>query len=239
MGEERARTRPKRRSRTAAVLLTAVVVGGAVYFLQQSRITSLRKSLSESQQAADDLENQLVAAQESLAAAEEEIVIVRGQLAEVRRQARQAQKRAESAGQPAENNATSENKKLPDGKYFGKFTYVQSPTHISVDMEELLYGREAQKTAVSDGAIPPGTKLPDGYYIRNVSSESRVFPVTRNVTVQILAEAGSSEKKTIEMPGLVKRWSNPMQKYKHLRTGEYDFWLNNQRIVRIVQHYFP
>lgn len=238
MGDERARTRPKRRSRTAAVLLTAVVVGGAVYFMQQSRITSLRKSLSESQQDVDDVEDQLAAVQESLAAAEEEIVIVRGQLAEAKQIARQAEKQAENAGQPAQGNAP-ETKKLPDGKYFGKFTYVQSPTHISVDMEDLLYGREAQKTAVNDGAIPPGTKLPNGYYIRNVSSESRVFPVTRNVTVQILAEAGSSEKKTIEMPGLVKRWSNPMQKYKYLRTGEFDFWLKNQRIVRIVQHYFP
>ncbi len=111
--------------------------------------------------------------------------------------------------------------------------------YISIDLAEMLSGKEAQAAAVEDGEIPAGETLPNDYYIRNRSPQLRQFTVSPNATITT-ASYGGSNPHTSNWDEFVSFWSSsPPSGAEYMR--DVPWWIERygDEVQLIEEQYLP
>ncbi len=231
---------PSRAGRVAIALLLGLLVGGGMTaVVQQRTIDVLEGDLAEATEAGETTQGALATAETDRTALAEQNSVLQVRLDAATKQLRAAARRLDEQDAPQAplNIETAEH--LPGGMYFGRIVFVQSPSQISVDLEQVFTGTQAQREAEKDGAIPPGQQLPTSYYVRNEAAVARVVQVVNRADVRILVDGTSARSKTVTMDEFARMYSDIAERFNYLRTGYYDLWFRRERIVKIAQRYLP
>jgi hypothetical protein len=174
---------------------------------------------------------------------------------------------ASSPGPPSQETHTSTDPALRsdgsspaelagDGRYFGYARAVDSgskPSTISFDVAQFFFGKDVQRAAEQDGAVPPGEPVPNDHYERNpdrraealkIASDAQVtaaVPVTR-LTVPRDARDRCQSGCASGIPiKLADFFSSFEQKPDGRSAAGAPVWvtIRNGLVVRIDEQYFP
>jgi len=222
-----------------AVVITALVVGGGVYFWQQGQIQNLKDDVAAAQQSAQS-------AQASINSAKASSAKLQTQVTDMQKQLRKAQKAAKASRQQLhqQKQATKQAQQanaLADGKYFAFIkTAATSPNKITYDVAEYFTGNKADKAAIQDGVIKKGEHVENDVYIRNDSKQLRTADVTSSATVKILTKGGGSPKlKTVSYSEFAKLFNGGGKDNKHLHANGYWLVASNNKITSITEQFHP
>ena len=111
--------------------------------------------------------------------------------------------------------------------------------YISIDLAEMLSGKEAQTAAVEDGEIAAGDTLPNDYYIRNRSPQLRQFVVSPSATITT-ATYGGSNPHTSNWGEFTSFWSSsPPSGGEYMRDVPWWIERSGYEVQSIEEQYLP
>jgi alanyl-tRNA synthetase len=223
-----------------AIVITALVVGGGVYFWQQGQVQNLKDDVAAAQQSAQS-------AQASIKSAQATSAKLQTQVTDLQKQLKKSQKASKTAQQElhqqkkATNQAKQQANALADGKYFAFIKDASSsPDKITYDVAEYFTGKKADKAAIQDGVIKKGQHVENDVYIRNTSKQLRTTDVTSSASVKILGKGGGSPKlKTVSYSDFVKVFNGGGKDNKHLHQNGYWLVASNNKITSITEQFHP
>lgn len=163
-------------------LAIALVVGGAVWGLMQSRITAAEDELALTEERLSELDSQVASLTASLEPG--------GDDAGEPEDAEDTNGGGSSATPPPSG---TESPSSEDGRHFcyvRSVTNVSGTTEITVDYAQMLTGAEAAAAAAAAGAESPP---PNDYWISNVNPMLRTFPVRSGINVKMTSTAAGTD----------------------------------------------
>lgn len=87
---------------------------------------------------------------------------------------------------PIKTEGSSPARLAGDGRYFGYVRAVDAesqPPTISFDVAQFFFGKDAQKAAEADGAVPPGEPVSNDHYERNSDTRAQTLPLAEDAQV--------------------------------------------------------
>ncbi len=134
---------------------------------------------------------------------------------------------------------------LPDGhiKAMGFIKSIQEKDgkrYLTIDLAEMLTGRDAVEAARAAGDIGPDEDLPNDYYISNPSADKLEFEVSAEVAITTSSWHGEMNK-TVTWDVFKSFWSvsPPDQEASFLRDSPWWIERDGETIVRIDEQYLP
>jgi len=113
---------------------------------------------------------------------------------------------------------------------------------LAFDEAEWLTGKEAQKAAEEDGAVPPGEPVPNDYYIRNPDKTTQTIPIANDAKITAKRCSLCRNGKPGELGGFLASFSKGRQTYADPYRGKYSlYWLTIEDglVVAIDEQYVP
>jgi hypothetical protein len=112
--------------------------------------------------------------------------------------------------------------------------------YMSIDYAEMLTGEEAVQAAIAAGDIQPGEDLPNDYFIRNTSPETRQFDVSDGVPITTSTWHGEMDS-PVTWDVFKSFWSAspPDQEAGFLRDSPWWIERDGQTVVKIDEQYLP
>jgi hypothetical protein len=129
-----------------------------------------------------------------------------------------------------------------------RFGYIRSvstagPTAtLAFDEAEFLTGKEAQKAAEEDGAVPPGEPVPNDYYIRNADTATKTFRIANDAQITAKRCPLCRHGKPGELDPFLASFMQGRQTYADPYRGRNAlYWLTIQNgiVVGIDEQYVP
>jgi hypothetical protein len=129
-----------------------------------------------------------------------------------------------------------------------QFGYIRSVSTagpvatLAFDEAEFLTGKEAQKAAEQDGAIPPGEPVPNDYYIRNPDKATKTYPIANDAKITAKRCSLCRNGKPGEIGPFLASFMKGRQTFADPYRGKYSlYWLTIEdgRVVAIDEQYVP
>ena len=133
---------------------------------------------------------------------------------------------------------------FPDGVHFG-FIRAMTDNGTAIDFDDAVWltGAEGEAAAMRAQRCTPDTKddcLPNGYFIENISRDTKRVPVGDNATVILVTwrmdETGEVRESTSTLPVFEALINNPEMHWNKL---PYVITVEQNKIVRIHERYIP
>lgn len=224
----------------AAIVVTALVVGGGMYFWQQGQIQNLKDDVAAAEQSAQSAQESISKEQAKAEAATKELAVAQKELRKEQRAAHVASKELRQQKKETKQ-AKKEAATLADGKYFAYVrTATDGPDKVGIDIAEYFTGNRADKAAVQDGVIKKGEQVDNDVYIRNESKQVRTLIVSSSVDVKILTKGGGSPKaKSVSYAEFVKLFDGGGKDNKHLHVNGYWIVVAGGKVTSIHEQFQP
>ena len=133
----------------------------------------------------------------------------------------------------------------PADEHFGYIRSVSTAgpaTTLAFDEAEFLTGKEAQKAAEEDGAVPPGEPVPNDYYIRNLDKSTETYPISNDAAITAKRCPPCRHGKPGELEPFLAAFTKTGQTYADPYRGKESlYWLTIEdgRVVAIDEQYVP
>ncbi len=135
--------------------------------------------------------------------------------------------------------------RLPNGNirvmgFISKVWEQSGKRYIIIDYAEMLSGQEAIDAAIAAGDIQPGEDLPNDYFIRNTSTEKRMFEVADPVDITTSTWHGEMDS-PITWADFKSFWSAapPDQEASYLRDSPWWIERDGTTVISIDEQYLP
>jgi len=232
--EEQKRSRTGSKTAVAVligVVVAALVAGGLVFVWQNGKIkerddalAAAQKQQASTQQQVDELTGKVSDLQGQLKKTGHE-------LNKEKKEQQQTQQQVEELTGPS----------LPDGRYIVDIRSIDmaaSPPRMTFDVMQWFTGKAADKAAKQDGAESP---VPNGYYIRNESTQLRTFDVDPAAPVSIVCWHRTSvpDGRAMTLAQLGAIFDGSANWQKCAQNSSYWLTVVSDKITKIEAQYVP
>lgn len=150
-----------------------------------------------------------------------------------------------AAPPPAQTRTSTQSALPPPAKHFGYIRSVStagSAATLVFDEAQFLTGKQAQKAAEEDGAVPPGEAVPNDYYIRNPDKTTQTLRIANDAEVTAKRCNLCRHGKPGELEPFLASFAKQGQTYADPYRGKDSlYWLTirNNEVVAIDEQYVP
>lgn len=253
---------PPRRPRTAwrrtlvstIAVIAMLAVGTGVYTWQHAEVQNQQASAAAAIAARSALEAQVSREQARVMDLNARITEVQEQLTDARTRAaglrqrtgdQRDQLQASAAAAAAVQTQLEKlaGPPIADGRFLAFIKAVganQTPPVVVIDTAQWFEGRAADRAAHLDGIIPPGTHMPNDYYIRNASPAWRTLQVGPEPRISMLTwHNGALGWQRVTLGRLATAFTTPS--VRDVGTNLAPFWVRIEggSVIGIHQQYTP
>jgi hypothetical protein len=129
-----------------------------------------------------------------------------------------------------------------------RFGYIRSVSTagpaatLAFDQAEFLTGKAAQKAAEEDGAVEPGERVPNDYYIRNPDKATQTLRIANDTKITAKRCDLCRHGRDGQLGPFLASFLHGRQTYADPYRGKYaQYWLtiDNGEVVAIDEQYLP
>ena len=124
--------------------------------------------------------------------------------------------------------------------FIKKVSEVGGTRSITIDYAEMLTGQAAIDAALAAGEISPGEDLPNDYYIKNTSKQTRDFTVSASVAITTSSWQGKMDN-PVTWAVFKSFWSASPPDAEAALLRDNPWWIerDGQTVVKIDEQYLP
>jgi hypothetical protein len=119
--------------------------------------------------------------------------------------------------------------------------YIDGKWYAVVDYMSMFTGRQADRAAIADGALPAGLRIVNGYYVRNRSKRLRRVELFPRVLIRLLRTSGDRGRVSPEQLRRIVRKPDMRPQWYGIAEYGTPVWLEfkGKKVGKIEQVYFP
>jgi hypothetical protein len=150
----------------------------------------------------------------------------------------------ESAAEPPPTPATTTTRSMP-AEHFGYIRSVSTAGPVATlafDEAQFLTRKQAQQAAEEDGAVEPGERVPNDYYIRNPDKTTRTLRIANDTQITARRCQPCRNGQPGELEPFLASFMKGRQTYADPYRGKYAlYWLTIEdgEVVAIDEQYVP